>query len=756
MNINTMTSEHVATNQAAQVLAITPGRELRVEAQPFTDNLDYLQALEKETILILVRAMLRKYGSEQHQDENYLRILSSAGLSPEKANLDMVDNLLKVTQLKNDERAEHARVSGVDIIFPRFCREMHIEGFDREVVLLLFMLATNEGFAEMFALCEFKKNDEKYNGLKIGTILTLLCRNYREQMTCRKKFSVDGILMKNEILFMMSLMDDSSNIVDKCLCLHERYVRYLLGDNSLYSSSYRFICRDRGSVDLKQVIMPELIKNEIVSRVGNYLVQRENNASARVDKFFGYGTALTMLFFGPSGTGKTMMVQALARHFDRQLFSLKMENVDRHRFQSFQSYDDFMESVFREASLNGGIVFFDEAEDIFADESHMARSLLIQIEKARCIVILATNKPIALDPAMERRLSMKVNFIMPDAELRCRMWESLMPDFVKIAPDVDIKYLANRYLFSGGLIKNAIFMAVNMALSQNYLDNPLLTRETIEKAANLQAISMLDMSDLFDEYTPKKTVDNLHLMPNQREEIRRMASAYRILQKKGLGLNVLICSSDLLSGINIIDALASECGINVRQYSFDRVLQTDKDAKVIHPVTQRKVRPVVYAFAPSTGESAMVLFVDWKGMADWSEKKDDKGDEYYKKAGHENFFSNLRKYRGLFCMVTDVPLKGPLPAEFNMYIDLESPPEEDQMRSWEEHLGKNGISDNDLVSLVEEHPMHISEIDFIGRQALIQAIIQGKDSSAPTLGIIRDVINRYRRKSKVPVLFGQR
>ncbi|MEI7639112.1 MAG: hypothetical protein WCJ37_17510, partial [Syntrophus sp. (in: bacteria)] len=74
---------------------------------------------------------------------------------------------------------------------------------------------------------------------------------------------------------------------------------------------------------------------------------------------------------------------------------------------------------------------------------------------------------------------------------------------------------------------------------------------------------------------------------------------------------------------------------------------------------------------------------------------------------------------------------------------------------WEEHVGKKKVPDNELVSLVEEYPMYISEIDFIGRQALIQAIIQGRDKS-PTIGIIRDVISRYQRTNKVPVLFGQR
>ena len=749
---NIMTSERAVTNQAAQVLPLTPSRELRVEAQPFIDNLDYLQALEKEAILILVRAMLWRCGAEQRQSDNYLRIMSYAGLSPEKASLDAVESLLKETANRNHERAERTVLSGIEIIFPKFCQEMNIGGFDREVVLLLFMLATNDDFAEMFALCELKKKNERDSGVKIGTILSFLCRNYREQMICRKKFSVDGVLMKSNILYMMSYMDDSSNIVDEHLCLHERYVRYILGDNNLYNNCYRFIRRDSGSVDLKQVIMPEPIKNEIVSRVGTYLAQRENASAARIDKFFGYGTALTMLFFGPSGTGKTMMVQALARHFDRQLFSIKLESLERIRFQS---YDDILESVFREASLNSGIVFFDEADDLFEDNSQMARSLLIQIEKARCIVILSTNKPIDLDPAMERRLSMKVHFSMPDLELRSRMWESLMPDFVELAPDVDLKSLAKRYIFSGGLIKNTIFMAVNMALSKNYLDNPLLTRETIEEAANLQALSMLDMSDLCHEYAPKRTVDDLYLRPDQREEIRRMASAYRILQEKGLGLNILVHSSDIETGVDTVEALASECGLKVRIFDFHRVLRTDDDALVVHPATQREVRPMTYAFTPGTGEAAMILFTDYIGDADWSKKKDKDGDEYTLKTGQENFFSNLRNYRGLFCIVTHASLKGPLPAEFNMYLDLEYPPEEVQICQWEEHIGKNMAPDNELVSLVEEFPMHISEIDFIGRQALIQAIILGKDK-APTLGIIRDVISRYRQESKVPVLFGQR
>jgi hypothetical protein len=283
----------------------------------------------------------------------------------------------------------------------------------------------------------------------------------------------------------------------------------------------------------------------------------------------------------------------------------------------------------------------------------------------------------------------------------------------------------------------------------------MLTHEAIEESANLQALSMLDMSDLCYEYTPKRTVNDLHLRPDQREEIRRMALAFGILQEKGLGLNILIHSSDSSIAVDTIDALASTCGLKVRKFDFYRVLKTDKDEKILHPVTQRKVTPMTYAFTPCTGEASMILFLDHEGVADWSVKKDNDGTEYSLKVLDENFFNHLRNYRGLFCIVTPVPLKGTLPVEFNIYLDLEYPPEEIQICQWEEHIDKNMITENELVSIVEEHPMHVSEIDFICRQALIQAIIQGKNK-APTIGIIRDVIGRYRQKSKVPVLFGQK
>ena len=61
-----------------------------------------------------------------------------------------------------------------------------------------------------------------------------------------------------------------------------------------------------------------------------------------------------------------------------------------------------------------GIVFFDECDDLLTEGTHLSRLVLIEIEKARCITILATNQAFRLDPSFERRITMKVPFAAPD------------------------------------------------------------------------------------------------------------------------------------------------------------------------------------------------------------------------------------------------------------------------------------------------------------------------------------------------------
>ena len=745
-------TEYSASAQAAQLIPLSPIRDHRLSDMPFLDNLDYLQALEQEAKIILVRGLLRRSGPDWQNNPEYVRAISLAGLSQDEASPEKLNELLVAMEKRNRSRLEASDRTGVNIFFPKFCLDHEVDSFNRAVVMLLLMLATSKTFAEMFGLCDFEKVQEKSEGMKIGSVLAIICRDYREQLTCRRYFSVDAPLMQQEILYVPSYFNETSNILDETVCLYDRYVRYLLGDNNFYNSSLRFIRREKGSVSMEQVIIPEEIKSELVSRIDSFFASREKCQAANLDQFYGYGTALTLLFYGPSGTGKTMMAQALSCHLNRPLFSLKWVNLEERRWD----FEDVIKHLFREASLNGGIVFFDEADDLFENNSPITRSLLIEIEKARCVVILATNKPVDLDPAMERRLAIKVYFRLPDVELRYRMWQALMPGFIKLAPDVDLRKLAERYLFTGGLIKNSLFMAINASLINGNNGNSVVTREMIEQAAVLQSLQMVDMSHLCQVYTPSRKFTDLQIKIQQREELGNVVKAYQRLLEKKLGLNILITSSDPQTGIDVVGALAHECSLKVREFDFRDVSRRSDDSKVVDPVSQKKVFPMDYAFATGTGDASMILFVDYYGLAKWTSDRTENSNETKDdiRILNVDLLSHLRTHQGLFCMVTQVPLQGMLPIEFNLHFNLEYPPEETQLRRWEEHMDRATIKEDELIALVEQNPMHVAEIDFIARQALIQSIIQSK-GGGPTIKGIRNVIARYRPKRFVPLLFGR-
>jgi len=115
--------------------------------------------------------------------------------------------------------------------------------------------------------------------------------------------------------------------------------------------------------------------------------------------------------------------------------------------------------------------------------------MLQELEKFKGIIILTTNMDVLLDPALERRLSLKIKFELPSKELRLKIWQSHIPDKVKVAEGVDFKMLAVKYDFSGGNIKNAVLNAIRKIASKN---SDTLTLEDLIFGANIEKGGMFN------------------------------------------------------------------------------------------------------------------------------------------------------------------------------------------------------------------------------------------------------------------------
>ena len=94
-------------------------------------------------------------------------------------------------------------------------------------------------------------------------------------------------------------------------------------------------------------------------------------------------------------------------------------------------------------------------------------ALLTEIEKSNALIILATNLPERLDEAMYRRITLSLEFPVPDFAMRSQIWHKHIPPKLPISKDIDWHSLSMDYEFSGGFIKNAVLSALAQAINRN-------------------------------------------------------------------------------------------------------------------------------------------------------------------------------------------------------------------------------------------------------------------------------------------------
>ena len=188
-------------------------------------------------------------------------------------------------------------------------------------------------------------------------------------------------------------------------------------------------------------------------------------------KKYPYGRGLSVLLFGAPGTGKSMCAQVIAHEMNLELYRVDLSKVvDKYVGETEKA----ISMIFREAKKCNVVLFFDECDTLFAKRSDDGGSnqssnnnktalLLQEVEAYDGVSVLATNYKHNIDPAFFRRMKFIVEFQFPDEDTREMLWRTTIPKNTPLADDVDIRFLAERFEFVGGNIKNCILNAAFLA-----------------------------------------------------------------------------------------------------------------------------------------------------------------------------------------------------------------------------------------------------------------------------------------------------
>lgn len=199
----------------------------------------------------------------------------------------------------------------------------------------------------------------------------------------------------------------------------------------------------------------------------------------------GEGQGIKVLFAGTSGTGKTMTASVLANDLGLDLFKIDLSSVVSKYIGETERN---LERIFTAAQSSNAILFFDEADALFGKRSEVKDAhdryanievayLLQRIESYDGMVVLATNLSRNIDQAFSRRMHHVIDFPMPDERNRERLWRNMFTDSVPLDEDIDFRFLAKQFRFTGGDIRNVALSAAFRAAAG---DRQIAMRDLIQ------------------------------------------------------------------------------------------------------------------------------------------------------------------------------------------------------------------------------------------------------------------------------------
>ena len=214
----------------------------------------------------------------------------------------------------------------------------------------------------------------------------------------------------------------------------------------------------------KEMFYPKDIEKQI-DELNSFLDEKQFLQIQRRMQENGFRTGFACIFYGAPGTGKTETVYQLARTTGRSIMVVDVPQIKSKWVgdseKNIKALFDRYHALVMRCEL-APILLFNEADAIFGVRKNGAESavdkmentiqniILQEMENLHGIMIATTNLAGNLDSAFERRFLYKVKFEKPDASVRRRIWQDMIPDLT----DNEAITLSKAFELSGGQIEN--------------------------------------------------------------------------------------------------------------------------------------------------------------------------------------------------------------------------------------------------------------------------------------------------------------
>ncbi len=310
------------------------------------------------------------------------------------------------------------------------------------------------------------------------TVLYVLAKddvNYRLQI--QQLFSSDHWFFKEHVLFLEDIKDGEPAMSGKLILPKE--IVHLLCYGKVLKPKFgtHFPAKEvNTSMEWEDLIVNKVVHNQVTQI--KLWIKHQQTLLEEWDMKKHILPGFRTLFYGPSGTGKTLTAMLLGKEFNRPVYCIDLSQVVSKYIGETEKN---LEKVFTLAEHKEWILLFDEADALFGKRTSTKSSndryanqevsyLLQRVEQFNGLVILTSNFKNNIDDAFLRRFNSIIRFSKPTVEERIKLWTNSVPKNVYVETDL-IQLIGKQYELTGAQIIAAIMHASLLALEEesNYL-----------------------------------------------------------------------------------------------------------------------------------------------------------------------------------------------------------------------------------------------------------------------------------------------
>lgn len=263
--------------------------------------------------------------------------------------------------------------------------------------------------------------------------------------------------------------------------------------------SFEFIKDKKHSVlqkeygDVLEFIYPEIGFEDIggMDKAKNYLLK---NIVQPIRKGDLRRVPMGILLCGPSGTGKTLLVNALAKASGFNCVKIDMSRILGQYVG--ESEKNFKKCLLGAQSQQPVIVFVDEIDTAFrrgeSGDSGVSRNIFSEFlqftgntnNRGKVIFIAATNRPDLIDAALKRagRFDKKIPILLPEAEERAEIFKLIIGKYGFETNITDfMPFAVQSENYTGAEIETVVRKAYELA-NEDTIDGDVLTPDILDEA----------------------------------------------------------------------------------------------------------------------------------------------------------------------------------------------------------------------------------------------------------------------------------